>query len=90
MIRMTSFAEKSDQAWLLFVLKRSLRRFSPGLRDGDPFLFLSIGAEAPAYFLSVPPRRRCRASIYVLSPKFMADVWRLACSLNVSNAIDTG
>jgi len=24
--------------------------FTPALRDGDPFLFLRTGAEAPAYF----------------------------------------
>src|SRR6201987_6498338 len=33
------------------------------------------GAKAAAYFLSVPPGRGCRASLYVLSPKFIVDVW---------------
>jgi len=30
----TSLAEKSDQASRFFVLKRSLRHFTPALRDG--------------------------------------------------------
>jgi len=34
MIRITSFAEKSDQALRFFVLNRILRRFTPALRDG--------------------------------------------------------
>jgi hypothetical protein len=34
MIRITSFAEKSDQAWRFFVLDGSLHRFTPALRDG--------------------------------------------------------
>jgi len=55
--------------------------FTPALRDGADCISSVTGAEAPAYFLSVPPGRRCRASIYVLSPKFIVDVWRLACSL---------
>src|SRR6516164_11218614 len=38
MIPITSFAEKSDQAARFFVLNRSLRRFTPALRDGDPIL----------------------------------------------------
>ena len=33
-IRIASFAEKSDQASRFFVLNRSLRRFTPALRDG--------------------------------------------------------
>jgi len=59
MIPITSFAEKSDQAARFFVLTRSLRRFTPGPSGtGDPFLFLSTGAEAPAYSRSASPRRR--------------------------------
>ena len=49
--------------------------FIPALRDGAHCLSSVTGAEAAAYFLSVPPGRGCRASIYVLSPKFMVDVW---------------
>jgi hypothetical protein len=54
MIRITSFAGKSDQAFWFFRANRSLRRFTPALRvpsgTGDPFLFLSTGAEAPSLF----------------------------------------
>src|SRR5262249_14500927 len=58
MIRCTSFAEKSDQASRFFVLNRSLRAASPRPSGtGDPFLFLSTGAEAPAYSQSASPRR---------------------------------
>src|SRR5262249_7057158 len=58
MIRITSFAEKSDQASRFFVLNRSLRRFTPALRDGGSLFVLSTGAEAPAYYRSASPRRR--------------------------------
>jgi len=37
---------------------RSLRRFIPAVRTGDPFLFLRTGAEASAYSRSASPRRR--------------------------------
>ena len=57
MIPMTSFAKKSDQASRFFVLNRSSRRFSRPFRTGDPFFFLSTGAEAPAYSRSASPRR---------------------------------
>ena len=60
MIRITSFAEKHNQASRFFALNRSLRRFTPALRDGGSLLFLSTGAEAeaPAYYQSASPRRR--------------------------------
>jgi hypothetical protein len=60
MIPTTSFAEKSDQASRFFVLNRSSPAASPRPSGtGDAFLFLSTGAEAPAYFLSAPPGRGC-------------------------------
>jgi hypothetical protein len=34
MIPITSFAEKSDQASRFFALNKTLRRFTPALRDG--------------------------------------------------------
>ena len=53
MIPMTSFVEKSDRAARFFVLRRSLRAaLSRPSATGDPFLFLSTGAE---YLLSVRP-----------------------------------
>jgi hypothetical protein len=59
MIPTTSFAEKSDQASRFFVLNRSSSAASPRpFGTGDPFLFLSTGAEAPAYSRSTSPRRR--------------------------------
>src|SRR5215831_6254408 len=58
MIPMTSFVEKSDRASRFFVLSRSLRAApSRPSGTGDPFLFLSTGAEAPAYSRSASPRR---------------------------------
>ena len=58
MIPMTSFVEKSDGASRFFVLSRSLRAApSRPSGTGDPFLFLSTGAEAPAYSRSASPRR---------------------------------
>src|SRR6516225_2475664 len=58
MIPMTSFVEKSDRASRFFVLSRSLRAASTRPSGtGDPFLFLSTGAEAPAYSRSASPRR---------------------------------
>ena len=55
---MTSFVEKSDRDSRFFRAKQKLtRRPIPALRDGDPFLFLSTGAEAPAYSRSASPRR---------------------------------
>jgi len=59
MIPITSFAEKSDQASRFFVLNRSLRRFTPALRDGDPILCFCVPAlKPPAYYQSASPRRR--------------------------------
>src|SRR6516225_5300093 len=56
MIPTTSFAEKSDQASRFFVLNTSLRAASPRPSGtGGPFLFLSTGAEAPAYSRSASP-----------------------------------
>jgi len=34
--------------------------FTPALRDGSRLHIVVTGAEAPAYFLSVPPGRTCR------------------------------
>src|SRR5262245_15667959 len=58
MIGITSFAEKKQPSFAVFRAKHSLRRFTPALRDGGPLLFLSTGAEAPAYYQSASPRRR--------------------------------
>src|SRR6516164_3411652 len=58
MIRITSFAEKKQPSFAVFRAKHSLRRFTPALRDEGPLLFLSTGAEAPAYYQSASPRRR--------------------------------
>ena len=58
MIRITSFAEKSDQASRFFVLTEAYAASPRPSGTGDPFLFLSTGAEAPAYFRSASPRRR--------------------------------
>ena len=58
MIPTTSFVEKSERASRFFVLNRSLRAASSRPSGtGDPFLFLSTGAEAPAYSRSASPRR---------------------------------
>src|SRR5215468_4532337 len=58
MIRITSLGEKKQPSFAVFRAKHSLRRFTPALRDGGPFSFLSTGAEAPAYYQSASPRRR--------------------------------
>src|SRR5215472_7537115 len=87
MIPTTSFAEKSDQASRFFVLNRSLRAASPRPSGtGDPFLFLSTGAEAeaPAYSRSASPRRgRFFLSVGVLRGKERTDQLFVKVSLLV-------
>jgi len=56
--------------------------FTPALRDGDPFLFLRTGAEAPAYYQSASPRRLGVSS----NALWCLDIFRRGTNVNWPNS----